>query len=99
MRPNDGVQHRPAAYNLEIRDHLYKLFKKMGRKERLKLELINKKVKKILEDPHLYKPLKAPMQHMYRVHIGGSFVLIFSINKKAKSVALEDFVHHYEAYR
>ena len=87
------------SYNLEMRNHLYKLFKKMEKKERQTLGTINKKVKEILEDPHRYKPLKAPMQHMYRVHIGGSFVLIFSVDEKAKSVVLEDFVHHDEAYR
>ena len=87
------------TYNLEVRDHLYKLFKKMEKKGKQKLEIINKKIKEILEDPHRYKPLKAPMQHMYRVHIGGSFILIFSINEKTKSVVLEDFAHHDEAYR
>ena len=87
------------TYSLEMRDHLFTLFKKMEKKERQKLEIINKKVKGILEDPHRYKSLKAPMQHMYRVHIGGSFVLIFSIDEKTKSVILEDFVHHDEAYR
>ena len=87
------------TYNLEMRDHLYKLFKKMKKKDSQKLEIINKKVREILEDPHRYKPLKAPMQHMYRVHIGSSFVLIFSINEKMKSVTLEDFAHHDEIYR
>ena len=87
------------TYNLEMRDHLYKLFKKMEKKDRQKLEIINKKVREILEDPHRYKLLKAPMQHMYRVHIGSSFILIFSINEKMKSVTLEDFAHHDEAYR
>jgi YafQ family addiction module toxin component len=70
----------------------------MENKDRLKLEIINKKVSEILEDPYRYKPLKAPMQHMRRVHIAGSFVLIFSINEKAKTVILEDFAHHDEAY-
>lgn len=87
------------TYNLEMRDHLYKLFKKMEKKERQKLQIINKKLKEILEDPRRYKPLKAPMRHMYRVHIGSSFVLIFSINEKTNSVVLEDFAHHDEAYR
>ncbi|MBI3190576.1 hypothetical protein HYZ41_02640 [archaeon] len=78
------------THDLEMRGHLYKLFKKMEKKERQKLDIINKKVKEILEDPYRYKPLKAPMQHMYRVHIGSSFVLIFSINEKKKTVILED---------
>jgi len=86
------------TYNLEIRANLYRLFKKMEKRERQKLEIINKKVKEIIEDPHRYKPLKVPMQHMRRVHIAGSFILIFSINEKTETVILEDFAHHDEAY-
>ncbi len=86
------------TYNLEIRDHLNKLFKKMEKKDRFKLMIINKKIKDILEDPNRYKPLKSPMQHMRRVHISGSFVMIFSINEKTNTVILEDFAHHDEAY-
>ncbi len=87
------------TYSLEIRESLHKLFKKMEKKDRQKLEIINKKVKEILEDPNRYKQLKAPMQRMRRVHIAGSFVLIFSVNEQKKSVVLEEFVHHDEAYK
>ncbi len=87
------------SYEVEIRDHLYELFEKMKKKERQKLEIINKKVKEISEEPYRYKPLKAPMQHMRRVHIAGSFVLIFSADEKRKTLILEEFTHHDEAYR
>ena len=86
------------SFEIEVRDHLYKLFEKMKKKERQKLGIINKKVKEIIKDPHRYKPLKAPMQHLRRVHVGGSFVLIFSIDEKRKTVILEEFAHHDEAY-
>jgi YafQ family addiction module toxin component len=86
------------TYNLEINDHLYKIFKKMEKKDRQTLGIINRKLKEILEDPHRYKPLRAPMQHMRRVHVAGSFVLIFSINESGKTVILRDFAHHDEAY-
>jgi len=87
------------SYEIEIRDHLYKIFKKMKKKERQKLEIINRKIKGIKEDPTRYKQLKAPMQHLRRVHIAGSFVLIFSIDEKRKTVILEEFAHHDEAYK
>ena len=87
------------TYNLEVKEQLDKLFRKMKKKDRFKLEIINKKIAEILEDPYRYKPLKAPMQNKRRVHIAGSFVLIFSINEKTKTVILEDFTHHDEAYR
>ena len=87
------------TYLLEIRPHLHKLFRKMEKKNRLKLEIINKKVKEILEDPHYYKPLKAQMHHIYRVHISGSFVMTFSINESTNTVILEDFDHHDNIYK
>ena len=87
------------SYEIEVRDHLYKIFKKMEKKERQKLEIINRKIKGIKEDPTRYKQLKAPMQHLRRVHIAGSFVLIFSIDEKRKTVILEEFAHHDEAYK
>jgi len=87
------------SYEVEIRDHLYRLFEKMRKTERRKLEIINKKVVEISGNPYRYKPLKAPMQNMRCVHIAGSFVLIFSIDEKRKTITLEEFAHHDEAYR
>ncbi len=87
------------TYDLEVRKDLYESFRKMEKKDRQKLEIINKKVKEILENPGRYKQLKAPMQHMRRVHIAGSFVLIFSVDEQKKCVILEEFAHHDEAYK
>ncbi len=97
-KENDDASHRPV-FSLEIRNNLYRLFNKMEKRDRQKLEIINKKVKEIIDNPYRYKPLKAPMQHMRRVHIAGSFVLIFSINENTKTIVLEEFAHHDEAYR
>jgi len=34
--------------------------------------------------PYRFKPLKKPLQNKRRVHVGGSFVLIYEINKDEK---------------
>lgn len=86
------------SYSLEIRDRLYRLFKKLEKKDKRMLRIINKKVQEIIQDPHHYKPLRAPLQHKRRVHVGRHFVLIFSINEKARALILEEFAHHDEAY-
>ena len=63
------------------------------------LQLINRKVMDILEDPHRFKPLRKPLQNKRRVHIGGSFVLVYEINETEKIVTLLDFDHHDNIYK
>lgn len=83
---------------LEIRPELHEKFLKMAKKERHRLEMIHKKVKQILENPHHFKPLHKPMQGYRRVHIDSSFVLTYSINEESRTVILEDFDHHDNVY-
>ncbi len=59
---------------------------------------LQKKVKQILEDPYRFKPLRAPMQSLRRVHVYGPFVLTYSIDESAKTVMLEDYDHHDKIY-
>lgn len=86
------------AYELEIADELNKRFAKLAKRDKRTFEAIHKKVEEILENPHHYKPLRAPLQNKRRVHIAGSFVLIFSIDESRKTVRLLEFDHHDNAY-
>jgi YafQ family addiction module toxin component len=86
------------AYSLEVAKKLDKLFGKLAKKDKVTFEAINKKANEILENPHHYKPLKAPMQLLRRVHISNSFVLIFKIDEERKVVQLVEFEHHDKAY-
>lgn len=85
-------------YSLEFRQNVDRIFSKLSKKNRNMLLIIEKKVKEILENPHMFKPLKHPLQNLRRVHIDKSFVLIFSINEERKAVILEDFDHHDNIY-
>lgn len=85
-------------YEVEIREGLDRTFRKLAKRDRAQLEAITKKVKEIAEDPHAYKPLRAPLAGKRRVHIG-SFVLLFSIDEARKTAVLEDYAHHDEVYR
>ena len=49
-------------------------------------------------DPYHYKKLSRPLQHLRRVHIDKSFVLIFSIDESKKLVIIEDYDHHDQIY-
>ncbi len=86
-------------YKLSVKESLDRKLKKLGKKDRELLLLIDKKVKEILQDPFRFKPLKKPLQNKRRVHVGGSFVLIYEINEEKSIVTLVDFDHHDNIYK
>ena len=86
-------------YSLEIAENLNKIFGKLAKKDKITFQAINKKVNEILENPYHYKPMRAPMQNKRRVHISGSFVLIFKIDEERKIVQLLEYEHHDKSYK
>jgi YafQ family addiction module toxin component len=86
-------------YNLEIKESLDKKFKKIKKKDRGIIELIDRKVRDILDDPYRFKPLRKPLQNKRRVHVGGAFVLIYEINEEERVVTLLEFDHHDNIYK
>ena len=86
-------------YKLAIKESLDKKFTRLQKKDKEMLRLINRKVQDILVDPYRFKPLKKPLQNKRRVHVGGSFVLIYEINEKEKIVTIFDFDHHDNIYK
>ena len=84
---------------LEISEELNKRFAKLANRDKVLFEALGKKVHEIRENPHHYKPLRAPLQNKRRVHVGGSFVLIFSIDDARNTVCLLEFEHHDNAYK
>lgn len=86
-------------YKLAVKESLDKKFKGLQKKDKEILRFINRKVQDILEDPYRFKPLRKPLQNKRRVHVGGSFVLIYEINEKEKIVTLLDFDHHDNIYK
>ena len=86
-------------YKLAVKETLDRKFNKLKKKDREMLMLIDTKVKDILDDPYRFKPLKKPLQNTRRVHVGGSFVLIYEINEEERIVTLLDFDHHDNIYK
>jgi len=85
-------------YNLKIRAELDSKFEKLAKKNKKQLEIILDKANGILENLHRYKNLRAPMNHLKRVHIDKHFVLVFSVDEDSKTVTLEDYDHHDNVY-
>ncbi|MBI4823957.1 MAG: type II toxin-antitoxin system RelE/ParE family toxin [Nitrospirae bacterium] len=85
-------------YRLAIKERLDKKFKQLQKKDKEILRLIDRKVQDILVDPCRFKPLRKPLQNKRRVHVGGSFVLVYEVNEKENLVTLLDFDHHDNVY-
>ena len=86
-------------YSLAIRKSVDKLFSRLAKRDPARLRLVDEKIEQILAYPHHFKPLRSPMQHLRRVHLDGSYVLVYSIDEENKLVVIEDFAHHDKIYR
>ena len=51
-------------YSLEIKPELDSKFEKLAKKNKNNLKLYINKINEILENPHRYKNLRAPMNHL-----------------------------------
>ncbi|MEM2916386.1 MAG: hypothetical protein QXT19_03465 [Candidatus Woesearchaeota archaeon] len=85
-------------YTLELRESIEKKFLKLRKRNPKQLEIIWKKIEEILQNPNHYKNLRSPLQHLKRIHIDKSFVLVFSVNETTKTVTIEDYDHHDKIY-
>ena len=86
------------VYSLEISEELDKKFGKLNNKDKKQLEIINKKIKQILEIPFHFKPLRGDMHGVRRVHIDKSFILTYEIDEIRKVIRLLDYDHHDKIY-
>jgi len=85
-------------YSLEVRESVDRTFSKLAKKNPKQMRIIDKKIKQVLETPLHFKPLRAPMQHLRRVHIDKSFVLTYSVDEDKGVVIIEDYDHHDNVY-
>lgn len=86
-------------YSYELRKSVEKAFFKLAKKNPKQMDIIEKKINEIVQNPHHYKNLRKPMQHLKGVHIDKSFVLVFSVDEKKKTVVIEDYGHHDNIYK
>ena len=84
-------------YSLEIEEEVYKIFKKLAKKDKVQLEAVHKKIEQILADSLQFKPLRHPLEGLRRVHIG-SFVLIYEVFENPKAFRVLKYKHHDDVY-
>ena len=86
-------------YSIEVRKSVEKIFSKLAKKDYKQLEIVEKKVNEIIKNPHCYKNLRKPLQHLKRVHVAKSFVLVFSVDDNENKIIIEDYDHHDNIYK
>ncbi|MBS3166387.1 addiction module toxin RelE [Candidatus Woesearchaeota archaeon] len=89
-------------FDFDCSDELKLVLRKLSKKDKKKVEIINKKIKEIVNSDHQsidhYKNLREGMKHLKRVHIDKHFVLTFSVNKEKNFILFVDFEHHDNIY-
>ncbi len=87
-------------YELYITPEADKIFRKLQKRNKHLLGIIEKKLFEICANPlHEYKFLRTPLQNFNRVHIDAHFVLIFRIVHSEKKVEVFTFEHHDTVYQ
>ena len=85
-------------YSYELRKSVEKIFFKLAKKNPMQMLIIEDKIKEIVQNPQHYKNLRKPLNHLKRVHIDKSFVLVFSVDENKKHIVIEDYDHHDKIY-
>lgn len=86
------------TYSLFISPECKKDIRKLTKKNLHLQNILEKKIKEILDNPTRFKPLRNELAGYYRVHIMTSFVLIFTVDTEERTVSLVHFSHHDDAY-
>lgn len=85
-------------YSYELRKSVEKMFFKLAKRNPQQLLMIERKIEEIRLNPQHYKNLRKPLQHLKRVHIDKSFVLVFSVDETKRHIVIEDYDHHDNLY-
>ncbi len=51
------------------------------------------------KNPNHYKNLHPPLQEYKRVHVNGSYVMLFIVDEKNKCVVFHNYAHHDDIYK
>jgi mRNA interferase RelE/StbE/toxin YoeB len=89
-------------FNFNLSDELKLKIKRLLKKDKKKVEIINKKIKEVIdnnsESINRYKNLRYNLKEFKRVHIDKHFVLTFKVNYTANFILFVDFDHHSRIY-
>ena len=89
-------------FSFDLSDKLKLKISKLSTKDKKKVEIINKKIKEIInndsETIKRYKNLRGDLSDLKRVRIDKSFVLTFKVDISTNFILFYDFDHHDRIY-
>lgn len=90
-------------FNFSLSDELKFKIKKLIKKDKKRVGIINKKIKEIISNDkdtiNHYKNLKYDMKDYKRAHIDKNFVLTFKVDVKNNFILFVDFDYHDNVYK
>ena len=90
-------------FNFNLTDELKSVIEKLEKKDKKRVEIINKKIKQIINSDSSsiehYKNLRYDLKEFKGVHIDSSFVLIFKVDITKNFILFVDFDHHDSVYK
>jgi len=85
-------------YEIRISDKLSKILRKSLKKDNIMYTAIINKIEEIRLNPDHYPNLHGRMSNLKHVHVGSSFVLLYSVDENTRTITFEDLKHHDDAY-
>ncbi len=89
-------------FEFDISDELKVLMRKLSKKDKIRISILNKKVKEIINNDtssiDRYKNCKYDLKDFKRVHIDKSFVLLFRVFKDKNMIYFWRLEHHDKIY-
>lgn len=89
-------------FDFNLSDELKLIIRKLVKKDKKKVNIINKKIKEIInsneQSINHYKNLRNDLRDYKRVHIDRSFVLVFNVDIFNNFILFVDFDHHDKIY-
>jgi len=90
-------------FNFNLTDELKFIIEKLAKKDKKRVEIINKKIKQVINSDLMsiehYKNLRYDLKDFKGVHIDSSFVLVFRVDIPNNFVLFVDFDHHDRIYK
>jgi addiction module RelE/StbE family toxin len=83
------------SYRILIHPDLASTCRRLRARDPARYEHLKKKIRLLVENPEMGKPLHPPFTGLWRVHVG-HFVLVYGIQKDA--IVLLRFAHHDDVY-
>ena len=86
------------SWSLEVSTEFEQGYRKLCGRNAGPRRAVDAMIAQLREAPLHYKPLRAPLQGVRRVHVGGLFVLLFEPDVGHSTVRLLRLAHHDETY-